>query len=53
MSCLGKNALVEPQIDVIEPEDVVTNCCKFYSLNLNECSEADCTFANTYRLKML
>jgi len=52
MTVLGKNTIVEPQVDLVDPDCVVTNCSKFYAMDLNICTEQDCKFANTYKLQM-
>lgn len=42
MSCLGRNVYVEPLVDVCDSEDILTDVCKFYALDLNTCNESDC-----------
>jgi protein arginine N-methyltransferase 1 len=53
MSCLGRSTLVEPIVDIVDPNDIVTNVCSFYQLDMNTCTDADIEFANTYKLTML
>ena len=52
MSCLGKNVYVEPLVDVCDADDVLTDVCKFYALDLNICTVEDCLFANQYQITM-
>ena len=37
MSCLGKNTTIEPCVDLCRSEDIITNVCRFYALDLNTC----------------
>jgi protein arginine N-methyltransferase 1 len=52
MTPLGINYLTEPLVDLVDPDDIVTSVCEFYSLDLNTCQESDIVFANTYKIAM-
>ena len=52
MSCLGKNFIIEPLVDLCPKAMLVTQPCMFKELNLTTCTVQDAVFANKYALKM-
>jgi type I protein arginine methyltransferase len=53
MSCLGRNALIEPSIEAVNPDDICTDICNYFTLDMQTCTADDCEYANTYKVKVL
>lgn len=52
MSCLGRNFYVEPLVDPIHPQHIVTDVCVFKEFDLTTMDISETAFANEYKLKM-
>ena len=53
MDSIGQLVYVEPSIESVEQECIVTDICAFFEIDLNTCKKEDTIFANEYRLKMI
>lgn len=53
MDCLGNMLFIEPLVEHIPPKNIVTNVCKFFEINLYDCTKESMIFANAYCIKMM
>ncbi|CDW77394.1 protein arginine n-methyltransferase [Stylonychia lemnae] len=53
MDQIGYLVYVEPSIETVEKEAIVTDVCTFFEIDLNTCKKDDAIFANQYTIKML
>jgi len=52
MSCVRKVAIGEPLVDVVDPKQVVTNCCLLKEIDIQTVKVEDCTFSAPFTLSM-
>lgn len=50
MSCIKKLATLEPLVDVVDKEQIVTNFCRILDLDCNTCTKADLQFTSPFQL---
>lgn len=50
MSCIRKMAMMEPLVDVVDPEQVNTDTCLVKTIDLNTMTKSDATFAVPFEL---
>jgi protein arginine N-methyltransferase 1 len=51
MSCIKKIAIREPLVDTVEAKALLTNACRFYTINLDTVRPEDLAFKNTFSIK--
>eukprot|EP01138_Halocafeteria_seosinensis_P005747 gb/GECG01005875.1/.p1 GENE.gb/GECG01005875.1/~~gb/GECG01005875.1/.p1 ORF type:complete len:350 (+),score=54.94 gb/GECG01005875.1/:1-1050(+) len=51
MSCIKRNAMMEPLVDVVDPENVISNKCKILDLDINTVTKEDVKFSSPFRLE--
>ena len=51
MECVKRMALGEPLVDMVEREQIITDTCTFFDLDLYTAKVSDLNFANKYSLK--
>eukprot|EP00494_Astrolonche_serrata_P025412 UN25673 len=51
MSCIKATALSEPLVDVVPPEQVISNHCTVLNLDLYKMKKADLDFSSEYKVK--
>jgi type I protein arginine methyltransferase len=53
MSCVGKNFYVEPLVENVPQQTIVTDTCVFKEIDLLTCTADAATFANEYQLTVI
>jgi len=53
MQCLGNLTYVEPLVDHVPADKIVTSISKFYEIDLKTATMKSGTFSNAYKLKLL
>jgi protein arginine N-methyltransferase 1 len=52
MSCLGRLVYVEPLVEGLDPQQIVTTASRIFSIDLRKCRKEDSEFANLYSLEV-
>lgn len=52
MSCIKEIALLEPLVDTVEPESVVTNTAQVFSVDLHTITKEELAFSRPFRLRI-
>jgi hypothetical protein len=52
MKCMKQWVLSEPIVDPIDHQDILTNSCKFYDVDLETVTVGELDFNSTFRLKV-
>jgi type I protein arginine methyltransferase len=52
MSCIGKTALLEPLVDIVDQNQICTSTCLLKSFNIKTMTKEDATFTAPYTLTM-
>ncbi|PIN22207.1 Protein arginine N-methyltransferase PRMT1 [Handroanthus impetiginosus] len=50
MSCIGKQSMMEPLVDIVEEKQIVTNCQLLKTMDISKMSPADASFTAPFKL---
>jgi protein arginine N-methyltransferase 1 len=52
MSCIREIAMIEPIVDIVDPDAIISNSCPILNLDIATCTKEDLAFGANFQLTM-